>query len=69
MSYPNLGAKFKSQYLLHMMPTWVGFYPLGQGESCAQLDQMDSEKKKMHMLLTPKQRVNVPKCPHVTLQL
>ena len=45
MCCPNLGDKFRSQYLSHMMPTLGGdFFPLGQGDSCAQLDWMDLEK-------------------------
>ena len=45
MSYPYVGAKFRSQYLSHTMPDLGGvFFPLGQGDSCAQLDHMDLEK-------------------------
>ena len=32
---------------------WVGFSSLGQGDNCAQLIRMDSEKKLVHMLLAP----------------
>ena len=29
------------------------FFPLGQGDGCVELDQMDSEKNLVHMLLAP----------------
>ena len=51
MRCPNVGAKFRSRNLSHMMPNLGVFFlffcfkvPLRQGDNCAQLYQMDLEK-------------------------
>jgi hypothetical protein len=50
----NVGAKFRNQYLSHMMSNLGGvvFPPLEQGGGCAQLDRNDW-KNLVHMLLAP----------------
>ena len=49
-----VGARFRSQYLSHMIPNLGGFFfLLGQGEGCAQLHCMNLKNKLMHILLAP----------------
>ena len=45
--YPNVRAKFRSQYLSQMMPYLGVVCPLWQGDGCAQLDQRHLEEKKV----------------------
>ena len=64
MCCPNVGGRFRSQYLSHMMPNLGGvfFSFLGQGDVCAQLDWMDLEEKAcVHMLLAPWKSGKSPK--------
>ena len=54
MCCPNIGAEFRRQYPSHMMSNlgW-GFFPLGQGDGCAQLDWIDLGKKLVLVLFAP----------------
>ena len=54
MCCPNVGAKFRSQYLSHIMPNWGGVSPLRQGDGCAPLDLMDLKKMSAHIACSMK---------------
>ena len=56
MCCSNLGPKFRSQYLLHMMPNLAGFFSLGQGDGCAQLPRMNLDKLSAHVASSMKKR-------------
>ena len=65
MCSPNVGAGFRSQHLSHISPIWVQFLLSGEGDGCAQLDQMDLKKNECTCCLLHEKGEISSKLPHV----